>query len=165
MSISHVRFTPSFLAAAFMSSVCAVGAASPASGQTVLDMPPPPMPAATKPRPVAAADAETGGTDVDAGERVTWRDQVNRNDIASDQRSYLGVVALTRFARARSNTYDTYITPRSPFAWDYRNDAWLWDFGFHHGLHFPGIDVSFLHGVPIGHGFQFGIVFPHNRCW
>jgi len=152
---------PGLVAALLFTGALFITDSSSHAGETVINMPPPPKAAVTEPRPVSADE----GDDVDADQRITWRDQVERNDIASDQRSSLGVVALTRFARTRAGTYDNYyVAPRSRFGWDYHNDAWRWHFGFlHHGLHFPGIDVSFLHGVPIGHGFQFGIRFPHHR--
>lgn len=102
------------------------------AAKTVIDMPPPPAPA--KQLPATNSEDVTDPSDV-----VTWRDRRNAADIAGPQRSYLGTVALTRFRRARSYSYNEYYVLPNRFP------GYRINFGFQN--HYP-FDVSFLHGVP-----------------
>ena len=119
------------------------------AGTTVISMPPPPKPA----RQTAPADIEDVA---DPTEIVTWWDRAVEADVSGNERSYLGIVALTRYARAKSGPRYSYY---NPYSYGYGS------FSHFHPHHFP-FNVSFLHGVPI-----WGIEFPwvgfrkHSPWW
>ncbi len=118
---------------------------STASAETVLNMPPPPKPAQVLPQ--MNIEEVTNSSDV-----VTWRDRRNAADIAGPHRSYLGTVALTRYRRYRSTSYNRYIVFPNRFPQHHIQFGFGHGFNrFHGGHHFP-FNVSFLHGVPTHHG-------------
>lgn len=118
------------------------------AGSTVISMPPPPK--ITKPAPPQDLEAIETPADV-----VTWLDRAREADVSGNQRSYLGVVALTRYAKYKSGPRYTYYSPvRSGY---YSN--------VYYTNYFP-FDVSFLHGWPIWTGYSFPWVgFGSRFCW
>jgi hypothetical protein len=118
--------------AAAAMAVLLLSTARTAVADTLLDMPPPPGPARTLP----SMNVETAA---DVSDVVTMRERVAAAALDGPQRSLLGEVALTRYRRARSTSYNRYINFPNRFP------GYRINYGFQN--HYP-FDVSFLHGVP-----------------
>lgn len=124
-----------------------------AQATTVLDMPAPPKIQRTQPAPNVEADAKT------TAETSTWLDRAREADISGDERSYLGVIAISRYAKYRSS-------PRYSYYSNPHRRSYYGGWNSHYG-HYP-FDVSFLHGVPINCGipsFNFHWNSSKRFCW
>lgn len=128
----HVQRMSKFLVlAVVVSTVPFVVKSRASAGTTVISMPPPPK--VTNPQPASNVE----DTDAPAVAK-TWLDRAKEADVAGHQRSFLGIVAISRYAKTR-------YSPRYFYYWRSRYGSW----NSYYGSNYYPFDVSFLNGWPI----------------